>query len=105
MEENFCEKDFRGANFHGLLTGATKKCRAPGPNFVEKTFVNTHKITKAFSLESFPLYGTVAISWLCKHAVVYIVVSNNVYLVWYQVFRQLFIHIARCLISGDHYVN
>ena len=37
---------------------------ATPPNFVKKTFMDTHKttkFTKNFSLESFPLYGTVAI--------------------------------------------
>ena len=34
-------------------------------NFMEKTFLNSHKtvkITKVFSLESFPLYGTATTS-------------------------------------------
>ena len=42
-----------------MLAGvAAKRCHAP--NFAEKTFVNsykTSKFTKAFSLESFLLYG------------------------------------------------
>ena len=40
-----------------------------GPNFVEKTFANSHKIVKfakVFSLESFPLYCKTPRLTLCK---------------------------------------
>jgi len=52
--------DFRGENFHGLLTFAAPKDTTP-PNFAENTFADSHKTTKSakvFSLESFLLYGT-----------------------------------------------
>ena len=47
---NFTTKPLRIARF----------CHAKGrhaPNFAEKTFTNSHKTAKVFSLESFPLYG------------------------------------------------
>ena len=60
---NFCElvesKIFMETNFREILTGAAKRCHPP--NFMEKTFVNSHKtlkFAKVFSLESFPLYST-----------------------------------------------
>ena len=49
----FAEKILRIAHFC-IAKGATP------PNFVEKTFTNSHrtaKFAKVFSLESFPLYG------------------------------------------------
>ena len=52
--------DFCGENFRGLLACAALKDVTP-PNFMEKTFANSHKTTKfmkVFSLESFPLYST-----------------------------------------------
>ena len=48
--------DFCGENFHGLLAFAAPK-DATLPNFVEKTFANSHKTAKVFSLEIFPLYS------------------------------------------------
>ena len=48
--------DFCGENFHGLLGFAAPK-DATLPNFVEKTFANSHKTAKVFSLEIFPLYS------------------------------------------------
>ena len=48
--------NFHGENFHRLLTFAMPKDATP-PNFAEKTFANSHKTMKVFSLESFPLYG------------------------------------------------
>ena len=54
------EKDnFWGEKFHKLLACATQKDTTP-PNFVEKTFTNSHKtakFVKVFSLKSFPLYS------------------------------------------------
>ena len=50
--------DFWGEKFHKLLACATQKDTTP-PNFVEKTFTNSHKtakFVKVFSLKSFPLY-------------------------------------------------
>ena len=55
--------DFRGENFHRLLACAVPK-DATHPNFMEKTFANSHKTTKfakVFSLESFLLYGIIQI--------------------------------------------
>ena len=53
-------------NFRGRkLLQIARFCRAEGrhtPNFTEKTFAYSHKTVKfanVFSLESFPLYGTV----------------------------------------------
>ena len=57
---------FRGENFCRLLACAVPKETTPS-NFVEKTFVNSHKtvkFVKVFSLESFPLYG--GYGKLCK---------------------------------------
>ena len=53
----FAEKTFVD---YLLLPRRVPKDATP-PNFAKKTFVNSHKITKSgkvFSLESFPLYGT-----------------------------------------------
>ena len=50
--------NFRGENFADCSLCCVKECHVP--NFVEKTFANSHKImkfAKVFSLESFPLYG------------------------------------------------
>ena len=52
--------DFCRENFRGLLACAVPKDATP-PNFMEKTFANSHKtakFVKVFSLESFPLYNT-----------------------------------------------
>ena len=52
--------NFRGENFHRVLTCAALKDTTP-PNFAEKTFVNSHKtakFAKVFSLESFLLYSS-----------------------------------------------
>ena len=51
---------FWGENFHRLLAFAKPKDDATPPNFIEKSFANSHKTVKfeVFSLESFPLYGT-----------------------------------------------
>ena len=52
---------FRGKNFRGLLTFAAPKDAMP-PNFVEKTFADSHKsvkFAKVFSLESFLLYDII----------------------------------------------
>ena len=52
-------KYFHGESFQELLACATP------PNFVEKTFANSHKNVKfaeVFSLESFPLYGIMSYS-------------------------------------------
>ena len=51
--------DFHGEKFRGLLAFAVPKDTTT-PNFVEKTFANSHKtakFAKVFYLESFPLYG------------------------------------------------
>ena len=56
---------FERENFHGLLAFAAPK-DAMLPNFEKKTFVNSHKtakFAKVFSLESFPLYGSVLRAW------------------------------------------
>ena len=57
--EHMCNtRNFCGENFRRLLTCATPKDTMP-PNFMEKTFTNSHKtlkFPKDFSLESFPLY-------------------------------------------------
>ena len=54
----FGEKDnICGENFCRLLAFAVPKDTTP-PNFTEKTFTNSHKTAKVFSLKSFPLYGT-----------------------------------------------
>ena len=57
--ETFEGENFRGENFHDcLLTPAMLK-DTTSPNFVEKTFANSHKSAKfveGFFLESFPLY-------------------------------------------------
>ena len=48
-------------DFRGLLAFAMPKDTTP-PNFVEKTFTDNHKtakFAKVFSLESFPLYGSI----------------------------------------------
>ena len=50
--------DFRGENFHGLFAFATPKDTTP-QNFVEKTFMNSHKTEKFMILpRKFP-----AITW------------------------------------------
>ena len=55
----FAEKTLRIASICGLLAFAVPK-DVTYPNFLEKTFANSHKTTKfakLFSLESFPIYG------------------------------------------------
>ena len=62
--------DFHRENFHGLLACAVPKDATP-PNFVDKTFANSHKtveFAKVSSLESFPLYGI-----MCLDCVTYCV--------------------------------
>ena len=52
--------DFRGENFCGLLVFAAPN-NVTSPNFVMKTFANSHKtmkFVKVCSLESFPLYSS-----------------------------------------------
>jgi len=52
--------DFRRENFHRLLIRAMLK-DTMSPNFAEKTFANSHKtakLAKVYSLQSFPLYGS-----------------------------------------------
>ena len=54
--------DFRRENFHGLLT-FTMPIDFMFRNFAEKSFTNSHKsvkFAKVFSLECFPLYGSVS---------------------------------------------
>ena len=56
--ENFRELVKIRENFHRLLGYTVPKDASP-PNFMKKTFVNSHKtakFTKVFSLKSFPLY-------------------------------------------------
>ena len=56
---NWWKIRFSQENFQGLLNGVAKN--ATCPNFVKKTFANSHKTSKfgkVFSLESFPLYST-----------------------------------------------
>ena len=53
-------ENFRRKNFRRLLTCDTKGTTPP--NLVKKTFMNSQKTTvfvKVFSLERFPLYGSV----------------------------------------------
>ena len=53
-------ENFRRKNFRRLLTCDTKGTTPP--NLVKKTFMNSQKTSvfvKVFSLESFPLYGSV----------------------------------------------
>ena len=57
--ENFTEKTFTDKIFTDCLKPIIGGCSTP-PNFAEKTFADgsqTSKSTKAFSLESFLLYG------------------------------------------------
>ena len=67
--ETFEGENFRGENFHDcLLTPAMLK-DTTSPNFVEKTFANSHKSAKfveGFFLESFPLYYCKYI-WIVVH--------------------------------------
>ena len=52
--------DFPREKFRILLAFAAPKDAMP-PNFMEKTFANSHKtekFAKVFFLESFPVYGT-----------------------------------------------
>jgi len=58
---NFRERlrihQFLQRNFYRLLAFPTPNDATP-PNFTEKTFTNSHKTVKIFSLKSFPLYGS-----------------------------------------------
>ena len=60
ISQNGKKQDFHRENFRRLLTRTMPKDSTP-PNFVEKIFTNnyqTAKFAKVFSLETFPLYGT-----------------------------------------------
>ena len=50
--KSFRKPDFRGGNFRRLLAFAVPKDTTP-PNFVEKTFTNSHKAAK-FANRKFP---------------------------------------------------
>ena len=57
-------KSFTKKTFAACSLGATKN--AMPPNFVEKTFTDSHKtskFTKIFSLKSIPLWGVVLMKW------------------------------------------
>ena len=68
--------DFHGENFRRSLAFAVPKDAMP-PNFLEKTFANSHKTAKVFLPRKFSLYGILSADCRKGFAMCFIVLEHT----------------------------